>query len=65
MSSQWPTSNRTIFLSPFIIRNETALDFAIDFEQNGLSMNQLIELHTKPVYTVSAIGFAPGLCFSL
>ena len=26
-------------------------------------MNQLIELHTKPVYTVSAIGFAPGFAF--
>lgn len=47
---------------PVYYSQETALDFA-RFEQNGLSMNQLIELHTKPVYTVSAIGFAPGFAF--
>ncbi|MET2900304.1 carboxyltransferase domain-containing protein [Vibrio rotiferianus] len=47
---------------PVYYSNETALDLD-RFQQNGLSMNKLIELHTKPVYTVSAIGFAPGFAF--
>ena len=47
---------------PVYYSNETALDLD-RFQQNGLSMNKLIELHTKPVYTVSAIGFTPGFAF--
>ncbi|MFM2625659.1 5-oxoprolinase subunit B family protein [Vibrio owensii] len=47
---------------PVYYSNETALDL-VRFQQNGLSMDKLIELHTKPVYTVSAIGFAPGFAF--
>lgn len=47
---------------PVYYSNETALDLE-RFQQNGLSMDKLIELHTKPVYTVSAIGFAPGFAF--
>ncbi|MHA2708112.1 5-oxoprolinase subunit B family protein [Vibrio owensii] len=47
---------------PVYYSNETALDLD-RFQQNGLSMDELIELHTKPVYTVSAIGFAPGFAF--
>lgn len=47
---------------PVYYSNETALDLD-RFQQNGLSMDKLIELHTKPVYTVSAIGFAPGFAF--
>ncbi|MGR5155211.1 5-oxoprolinase subunit B family protein [Vibrio owensii] len=47
---------------PVYYSNETALDLD-RFQQNGLSMDKLIELHTNPVYTVSAIGFAPGFAF--
>ncbi|MET2853437.1 allophanate hydrolase subunit 1 [Vibrio owensii] len=47
---------------PVYYSNETALDLD-RFQQNGLSMDKVIELHTKPVYTVSAIGFAPGFAF--
>lgn len=47
---------------PVYYSNETALDLD-RFQQNGLSIDKLIELHTKPVYTVSAIGFAPGFAF--
>lgn len=47
---------------PVYYSNETALDLE-RFQKNGLSMDKLIELHTKPVYTVSAIGFAPGFAF--
>ncbi|MCK6263897.1 allophanate hydrolase subunit 1 [Vibrio sp. ZSDE26] len=30
---------------------------------DGLSLKQIIELHTQQTYTVSAIGFAPGFAF--
>ncbi|EDP60898.1 carboxyltransferase domain-containing protein [Vibrio sp. AND4] len=47
---------------PVYYSQETALDL-VRFEKKGLSVEQLIELHTKSVYTVSAIGFAPGFAF--
>ncbi|MGL6260804.1 5-oxoprolinase subunit B family protein [Vibrio sp. WXL103] len=33
------------------------------YEQKGLSLNQVIELHTQESYYVSALGFAPGFAF--
>lgn len=33
------------------------------YRQQGLSLDQVIELHTSPTYTVGAIGFAPGFAF--
>ncbi|MDW2127669.1 carboxyltransferase domain-containing protein, partial [Vibrio sp. 2033] len=33
------------------------------FEEQGIDLGALIDAHTKPVYTVSAIGFAPGFAF--
>lgn len=47
---------------PVYYSKETALDLN-RFERNGLSLADIIELHTKSIYTVSAIGFAPGFAF--
>ncbi|APP07779.1 5-oxoprolinase subunit B family protein [Vibrio harveyi] len=47
---------------PVYYSEETALDLE-RFNDAGLPLAELIELHTKTVYTVSAIGFAPGFAF--
>ncbi len=47
---------------PVYYSEETALDLA-RFIDCGLSLQDVINLHTKTSYTVSAIGFAPGFAF--
>ncbi|WP_104024634.1 5-oxoprolinase subunit B family protein [Vibrio hyugaensis] len=47
---------------PVYYSEETALDLK-RFELKGLTLTELIEQHTQVVYTVSAIGFAPGFAF--
>ncbi|MGR5238167.1 5-oxoprolinase subunit B family protein [Vibrio alfacsensis] len=47
---------------PVYYSEETALDLK-RFTSKGLTLESLIEAHTKPVYTVSAIGFSPGFAF--
>ncbi|OLQ84918.1 allophanate hydrolase [Vibrio ponticus] len=47
---------------PVYYNNEVAPDIE-RYERNGISLAQLIELHTGQVYTVQSIGFAPGFAF--
>ncbi len=47
---------------PVYYSEETALDLS-RFTDNGLSLQDIIKLHTQKEYTVSAIGFAPGFAF--
>ncbi|WP_182025274.1 5-oxoprolinase subunit B family protein [Vibrio rotiferianus] len=47
---------------PVYYSDETALDLD-RFKGIGISLAQIIELHTQSVFTVSAIGFAPGFAF--
>ncbi|MCS0251100.1 allophanate hydrolase subunit 1 [Vibrio alginolyticus] len=47
---------------PVYYSEETALDLS-RFKMRGLSLDDLITLHTKTEYAVSAIGFAPGFAF--
>ncbi|MBR9788556.1 MAG: allophanate hydrolase subunit 1 [Vibrionaceae bacterium] len=47
---------------PVYYSEETALDLA-RFNDCGLSLQDVIDLHTQTVYSVSAIGFAPGFAF--
>ncbi|PFG58226.1 KipI family sensor histidine kinase inhibitor [Vibrio sp. ES.051] len=47
---------------PVYYSEETALDLS-RFQSQELSLELLIALHTQAVYTVSAIGFAPGFAF--
>lgn len=47
---------------PVYYAKETALDLE-KFKQKGLTLEQLIELHSQREYTVSAIGFTPGFAF--
>lgn len=51
-----------LIVLPVYYAHETGID--IDrFEKKGVSLDELIKLHTQPEYTVSAIGFAPGFGF--
>jgi KipI family sensor histidine kinase inhibitor len=47
---------------PVYYAEETALDLS-RFNERGLSLQDIIKFHTETVYTVSAIGFAPGFAF--
>ncbi len=47
---------------PVYYSEETALDLQ-RFVDGGLSLQDVIKLHTETEYTVSAIGFAPGFAF--
>ncbi len=47
---------------PVYYSEETALDL-VRYQNKGIALKQLIELHAASVYTVSAIGFAPGFPF--
>lgn len=55
------TERKTIIL-PTYYAHEVGPDIA-HFECDGLPLDKLIELHTAPIYTVSAIGFAPSFAF--
>ncbi|MEF1312310.1 carboxyltransferase domain-containing protein [Vibrio mytili] len=58
-SSHHPTKSIVI---PVYYSEETALDLP-RFKQRGLSLESLVDAHTRSIYTVSAIGFAPGFAF--
>ncbi|MDV6250175.1 allophanate hydrolase subunit 1 [Vibrio sp. EA2] len=47
---------------PVYYSEETALDLG-RFNDGGLSLQDVIDLHTQTHYSVSAIGFAPGFAF--
>ncbi|ELP5727698.1 allophanate hydrolase subunit 1 [Vibrio vulnificus] len=49
-------------LIPVYYSAETALDLA-RFKECGIELEQLIDLHSKPDYEVSAVGFTPGFAF--
>jgi len=48
---------------PVYYSQETGPDLAWVAEQNGLSVQQVIDRHTADAYQVYAIGFAPGFGF--
>ena len=52
----------TTLTIPAYYGKETALDLS-RFKQQGISLDQLIELHTNTTYQVSAVGFMPGFAF--
>ncbi|MGY5585906.1 5-oxoprolinase subunit B family protein [Vibrio cincinnatiensis] len=47
---------------PVYYHSEVGPDLAL-YQQQGFSLTEVITLHTQHVYTVSAIGFAPGFAF--
>ena len=55
-------STSHIVTIPTYYSENTALDLA-RFEQHGLSLDKIIDLHTSLVYQVSAVGFMPGFAF--
>ncbi|WP_339386545.1 5-oxoprolinase subunit PxpB [Vibrio caribbeanicus] len=55
-------SNRVIDI-PTYYGDEVALDMAYICKSNGLSVEQVIELHCQKTYNVYAIGFSPGFAY--
>lgn len=47
---------------PVYYHPDVGPDLAIYFEQ-GMTLDEVIELHTQECYSVTAIGFAPGFAF--
>ncbi|MDK9760816.1 carboxyltransferase domain-containing protein [Vibrio sp. D420a] len=62
ISSLSSDQSKAILTIPTYYSKETALDLA-RFEQQGISLDQLVELHTNTIYQVSAVGFMPGFAF--
>ncbi|WP_434763096.1 5-oxoprolinase subunit B family protein [Vibrio fortis] len=56
------SQSKSILTIPTYYSKDTALDLS-RFEQQGLSLEQVIELHTSTIYQVSAVGFMPGFAF--
>ncbi|WP_261904326.1 5-oxoprolinase subunit B family protein [Vibrio fortis] len=56
------SQSKSIVTIPTYYSKDTALDLS-RFEQQGLSLEQVIELHTSTIYQVSAVGFMPGFAF--
>ncbi|PSU35030.1 5-oxoprolinase subunit PxpB [Photobacterium lutimaris] len=48
---------------PVYYGSEVAPDLAVVADEKGLSIEQVIHLHSERTYTVCAIGFAPGFAF--
>lgn len=55
--------NRQIFHFPVCYEEEFAWDMELISEEKNLSKNEIIALHTSPVYTVYFIGFLPGFLY--
>lgn len=59
---EWPVNNleRDIWHIPVCYDAEFGLDLEFYLKAKKLSIDQLIDLHTKTLYTVYFIGFLPG-----
>lgn len=58
--SEKPNRRANIISIPVCYEVPFALDIAEVANKNGLSVSQLIELHTTPLYKVFFLGFLPG-----
>lgn len=56
------THSAPVVMIPTYYSEQTALDLP-RFQQQGLSLDKLVELHTRITYQVSAVGFMPGFAF--
>lgn len=55
-------TNASLIKLPVYYDLEVAPDIA-RYQSNGISLDQLVTLHSQTTYTVTAIGFAPGFAF--
>ena len=62
VSAPAAVENRTVVL-PVYYATEAGIDLEPLAERAGLSINKVIELHTRAEYRVYAIGFAPGFAY--
>ena len=57
------TSNDTIVNIPVYYADEVGLDLSRVSQLSNLSIDEVINLHSQEIYTVYAIGFAPGFAY--
>ena len=55
-----PVTAGSLYEVPVCYGNDTGTDFDTVCRHHGMSARNLIDLHTKPKYLVTAIGFVPG-----
>lgn len=54
---------KKLFHIPVCYDDEFALDMTFLSSEKGLSKNEIIRLHSEPIYTVYFIGFLPGFLY--
>lgn len=60
---EYTQSDRYIWEIPVCYDTEFGIDLVELSEKKGISIQKIIELHTKPLYTVYFIGFLPGFLY--
>lgn len=55
--------SRTLWKIPVCYENEFALDLQLMSKSKGIARQEIISLHTKPIYKVYFIGFLPGFLY--
>lgn len=55
--------DKHLYCLPVCYDAEFGLDLKIVSQENGLSFEEIIYLHTQPLYTVYFIGFLPGFLY--
>tara|TARA_R100001369_G_scaffold26921_1_gene48659 strand:+ start:67615 stop:68349 length:735 start_codon:yes stop_codon:yes gene_type:complete len=55
--------NSKLYHIPVCYEEEFGLDLYLLASQNKLSISEIIDLHTSPIYTVCFIGFLPGFLY--
>lgn len=55
--------NSTLFHIPVCYDNEFGLDLQMLSEEKNMSVDEIISLHTKPIYQVYFHGFLPGFLY--
>ena len=55
-----PVTAGSLYAVPVCYGNDTGADFDTVCRHHGMNARTLIDLHTKPKYLVTAIGFMPG-----
>ena len=62
-SSPLEVSQQRIVKVPVFYGEEVGLDLALVAEEKAMSVDEVVALHTQGVYSVYAIGFAPGFAY--
>ncbi|APG59193.1 5-oxoprolinase subunit PxpB [Christiangramia salexigens] len=56
-------SNTNLYYLPVCYETEFGLDLEIISKENGLEIQEIIRLHTEPIYQLYFLGFLPGFLY--